>query len=90
MYDSRAACLHYPWIVVHNPAPAGPPTVEVPPSGHIAGTWARSDRDRGVWRSPANQVVRGALRPAVELRDPAGIVLGTAAAAGGRARAGPG
>jgi hypothetical protein len=33
----------------------------VPPSGHIAGIYARIDTERGVHKAPANAVVRGAL-----------------------------
>ena len=32
----------------------------VPPSGHVAGVWARTDRTRGVHKAPANEVVLGA------------------------------
>ncbi len=35
--------------------------IDVPPSGHIAGIWARSDATRGVHKAPANEVVRGAI-----------------------------
>ncbi|MFE5481663.1 phage tail sheath family protein [Streptomyces sp. NPDC056527] len=58
-YDSRYATLYYPWIRVFDPA-AGRNTV-VPPSGHIAGVWARSDAERGVHKAPANEVIRGAV-----------------------------
>ena len=33
----------------------------VPPSGHIAGVYARVDNERGVHKAPANEIVRGAL-----------------------------
>ncbi len=33
----------------------------IPPSGHIAGIWARNDATRGVHKAPANEVVGGAL-----------------------------
>ena len=33
----------------------------MPPSGHMAGIWARSDTERGVHKAPANEVVRGAI-----------------------------
>ena len=33
----------------------------VPPSGHVAGVWARSDAERGVHKAPANEVIRGAV-----------------------------
>jgi phage tail sheath protein FI len=58
-YDSRYAALYYPWIKVFDPA-AGRNTT-VPPSGHIAGVWARSDAERGVHKAPANEVIRGAV-----------------------------
>lgn len=62
MYDSAFAALYYPWINVDNPAATnGNTTLNVPPSGHLAGVWARVDNERGVWKAPANEIVRGAL-----------------------------
>jgi uncharacterized protein len=58
-HDSRYATLYYPWIKVFDPA-SGRNTL-VPPSGHIAGVWARSDTERGVHKAPANEVIRGAV-----------------------------
>ena len=54
MYDSQFAAFYYPWIKVDNPAGTnGDREVFVPPSGHIAGVWARTDEARGVWKAPA-------------------------------------
>ena len=62
MYDSPFAALYYPWIRVDNPAATGADTtILCPPSGHVAGVWSRTDDTRGVWKAPANEVVRGAL-----------------------------
>jgi phage tail sheath protein FI len=58
-YDSRYAALYWPWVKVMDPA-AGKP-VFVPPSGHVAGIWARSDETRGVHKAPANEVTRGVI-----------------------------
>ena len=58
-YDSKYAALYYPWIKVFDPASAQ--TRLVPPSGHVAGIWARNDFERGVHKAPANEVVRGAV-----------------------------
>jgi phage tail sheath protein FI len=58
-YDSRFAALYYPWIKVFDPSSGK--TGLVPPSGHLAGIWARSDGERGVHKAPANEVVRGAV-----------------------------
>jgi Bacteriophage tail sheath protein len=57
-YDSKMAALYYPWIEVMDPLTSSP--ILIPPSGHIAGAWARTDSTRGVHKAPANEVVRGA------------------------------
>ncbi len=62
MYDSAFAAMYYPWIKVDNPvATNGDSELLVPPCGHMAGVWARTDDTRGVHKAPANEVVRGAL-----------------------------
>jgi hypothetical protein len=58
-YDSKYATLYWPWIKVMDPA-TGKPTM-MPPSGAIAGVWARNDETRGVHKAPANEIVRGAI-----------------------------
>ncbi|MEU6280116.1 phage tail sheath subtilisin-like domain-containing protein [Streptomyces sp. NPDC047028] len=58
-YDSKYAALYYPWIKSFDPS-TGAARI-IPPSGHIAGIWARSDSERGVHKAPANEVVRGAV-----------------------------
>ncbi|MFB7358583.1 phage tail sheath subtilisin-like domain-containing protein [Streptomyces gardneri] len=58
-YDSRYAALYYPWIKSFDPATGQ--TRTVPPSGHMAGVWARNDSERGVHKAPANEIVRGAV-----------------------------
>ncbi|MBX2796890.1 MAG: phage tail sheath subtilisin-like domain-containing protein [Myxococcales bacterium] len=64
--DSKYAAMYYPGVVVANPAATGsasePAEITIPPSGFLAGIFARSDNDNGVWKSPANEVVQGALR----------------------------
>ncbi len=59
-YDSKQAALYWPWIKVFDPATGQ--NQFVPPSGHMAGVWARSDATRGVHKAPANEVVRGAIK----------------------------
>jgi phage tail sheath protein FI len=62
MYDSAFAALYYPWVKVENPIGTGGDTeMLIPPSGHIAGLWARTDATRGVWKAPANDTLRGVL-----------------------------
>lgn len=61
-YDSTRAALYYPWIEIGDMSPnGGSRTKLVPPSGHMAGIYARVDNSRGVHKAPANEVVRGAL-----------------------------
>ncbi len=57
-YDSAYAVLYYPWIKV--PGPNNEP-IAIPPSGYMAGIWARNDAERGVHKAPANEVLRGVL-----------------------------
>jgi hypothetical protein len=56
-YDSKFATLYYPWIEVMDPLSNQP--MLVPPSGHVAGVWCRTDSNRGVHKAPANEVVLG-------------------------------
>jgi phage tail sheath protein FI len=58
-YDSSYAALYYPWIRVDDPIQNRP--IQIPPSGHMAGIWARNDNTRGVHKAPANEIVRGAV-----------------------------
>jgi uncharacterized protein len=58
-YDSKYAALYWPWIKVFDPLKGQ--GMMIPPSGHMAGIWARSDDTRGVHKAPANEVVRGAI-----------------------------
>jgi phage tail sheath protein FI len=56
-YDSKFAALYYPWIEVMNPLTNQP--MLIPPSGHVAGVWCRTDSTRGVHKAPANEVTLG-------------------------------
>lgn len=58
---------YFPWLKVQNPlfAPGGaqPQFVQQPPSGHVAGVYARVDSTRGVFKAPANEAVFGVVGP---------------------------
>jgi hypothetical protein len=46
--------LYYPWLEIPDPVGAGRnPRRFVPPSGFVAGLYARIDNTRGVWKAPA-------------------------------------
>jgi len=56
--DSKYGAYYFPWIQVYDPERGN---VFIPPSGHVAGVYARTDNERGVHKAPANEIVRGAL-----------------------------
>ena len=60
-YDSTRAALYYPWIEIADMTGNPGRTRLVPPSGHMAGVYARVDGTRGVHKAPANEIVRTAL-----------------------------
>lgn len=72
--DGGYGAFYYPWITIRDPLSPND-FVNAPPSGHIAGIWARSDASRGVHKAPANEGVRGALNVTYRLtRDEQGLL----------------
>lgn len=57
MYDSAYAAMYHPWLEMFD-AQAKRSTY-FPPSGAMAGIYARTDLERGVHKAPANEIVRG-------------------------------
>jgi uncharacterized protein len=57
--QSKYGAIYYPWLNIYDPLSRQ--NKLIPPGGHIAGIYARSDTERGVHKAPANEVVRGAL-----------------------------
>jgi phage tail sheath protein FI len=58
--DGGYGALYFPEIRVRNVLNSGQ-VVVTPPSGYVAGIYARTDTQRGVHKAPANELVRGAL-----------------------------
>ena len=58
-YDSTYAALYYPWVRVLDPLTQR--EIYAPPSGFVAGIYARNDVNRAVYKAPANEVVNLAL-----------------------------
>jgi phage tail sheath protein FI len=67
-FNTAFASLYYPWLEVADPVTSG--EVQLAPSGHIAGIYARVDLERGVHRGPANETIRGITKIA---RDVTGV-----------------
>jgi hypothetical protein len=65
--DSSYGAYYYPWISIADPK-TGAQTL-VPPGGHVLGVYARSDSERGVFKAPANEIVRGALDLEFDFKD---------------------
>ncbi|MBN8592378.1 MAG: phage tail sheath family protein [Anaerolineae bacterium] len=57
--NSDYAAMYFPYIQVYDPA--SDDLIYVPPSGHMAGVYARVDGQRGVHKAPANEPIRGAV-----------------------------
>ena len=55
---SNNASLYYPWLEVAAPLTGRP--LLVPPSGHVAGVWCRTDAGYGVHRAPTEGVLGAA------------------------------
>lgn len=64
-YDSKYATLYWPWIKIMDPRSGKP--IMAPPSGYVAGVWARNDDTRGVHKAPANEITRGVIELASNL-----------------------
>ena len=51
---TKFATVYYPWLKVEDELEFQGPTRTVPPSGHVAGAYARTDNQSGVEKPPAN------------------------------------
>lgn len=76
--SGKNGALYYPWVWISDPA--GRSTL-VPPCGHVAGVFARTDRAVGVFKAPANEPLDGVHDVAIALTeadqesaDPQGVV----------------
>ncbi len=57
--DSKYAAFYYPWVRILDPVTQQ--EINLPPSGFVAGIYARNDVERAVYKAPANEVVRLAI-----------------------------
>lgn len=58
-FDSKHAALYYPWVRIQDPVTQR--EINLPPSGFVAGIYARNDINRAVYKAPANEVVNLAI-----------------------------
>ena len=57
IFDSSYAAMYHPWLQVSDPLDKR--NTFIPPSGTMAGIFARVDDARGVQKAPANETLRG-------------------------------
>lgn len=79
-FDSKYAALYHPWVEILDPNErasqgAPPRRLLLPPSGFVTGIYARSDIERGVYKAPANEVVRGLTKFEANINKPRQDVL---------------
>ena len=67
MYDSTYAALYHPWLEMYDAGARR--TAYFPPSGAMAGVYARVDTERGVHKAPANEIVKGCTGLSVNYND---------------------
>ena len=58
-FDSKYAAFYYPWVRIIDPETGR--ENHYPPSGFVAGIYARNDVERAVYKAPANEVVNLAI-----------------------------
>lgn len=71
--DTTYAGFYTPWIVTSDPETGA--RVSVPPGGHVLGIFGRTDAERGVFKAPANEIIRGAIDLQFDINDSAQDVM---------------
>ncbi len=63
--------VYAPWVQMLDPTDRSPTPILVPPSGFVAGLYAKTDGQRGVWKAPAgtSAALGGSVGLAVNLTD---------------------
>jgi uncharacterized protein len=64
-FDSSYAAIYYPWLSIIDRSKKK----NVPPCGHLAGLYAKCDREEGVHRIAANLPLEGVVDTAIILRE---------------------
>jgi phage tail sheath protein FI len=63
--DTGHAAYYYPWLETRDDVTGE--IIKIPPSGHVAGIYARTDNERGVHKAPANEKIRNIVGLAYKL-----------------------
>ena len=73
--DASHSAFYFPWVMAQDPAQSNAVRA-FPPSGCVAGVYARTDSTRGVWKAPAGVEAR--------LQDAVGLAVSVTDAENGR------
>lgn len=65
MFDSQYAAFYFPWLLIESRGNR----ISIPPSGHVAGIYARCDNNFGVHKPPANEEILGIYDLTADIRD---------------------
>ena len=60
-FDTTRAAIYFPRLVIADRFGEPGDLLAIPSAGHVMGIYARTDIERGVWKAPGNEVVRGIL-----------------------------
>jgi phage tail sheath protein FI len=68
---SSFGAAYFPWVRAADPTGQSASTILLPPSGYVAGIYARTDGRRGVWKAPAGTEANlsGTLGLATQIND---------------------
>ncbi|RQR52009.1 phage tail sheath family protein [Burkholderia sp. Bp9126] len=69
--QTEYAAMYYPWLTADwaSSKPNADNSPNIPPSAAVAGAYCSVDRERGVWKAPANVILKGGLRPKFKVSD---------------------
>src|SRR6185369_12593304 len=67
--DSSYAALYYPWLRVPDPNGRPGDLRDIPPSGHVAGVYARVEKIFGPHKPPANELLASVQDVSVAVED---------------------
>jgi phage tail sheath protein FI len=75
-FDSKFAAFYFPWLKAEDPLRlVDAPTRDVPPCGHVAGFYARTDLKIGCHKAPANDALARVQGATIAVADAAHGVL---------------
>jgi hypothetical protein len=66
--SAKYGALYYPWIQ-EKAADFGGRELFIPPSGHLAGIYSRTERERGIGKAPANEMIQGVVALELSVSD---------------------